>query len=58
MSELKFSDLVEPVAVDQNGTTYLQFWVVGSLWTAMANTAGFVMAADTMIWICDEAVCS
>lgn len=44
MSELKFSDLVEPVAVDQKRHYVLQFWVVvvlGRPW----RIPRFVMAA-------------
>lgn len=44
MSELKFSDLVEPVAVDQKRHYVLLFWVVvvlGLRWRILP----FVMAA-------------
>jgi glycerol-3-phosphate dehydrogenase (NAD(P)+) len=55
MSELKFSDLVEPVAVDQKTTLRITVLGGGSFGTAMANTA-VRNGCDTMIWIRDEAV--
>ncbi len=55
MSELKFSDLVEPVAVDQKTALRLTVLGGGSFGTAMANTA-VRNGCDTMIWIRDEAV--
>ena len=54
MSEVNFTDLVEPVAVDRK--TALRITVLGgrSFGTAMANTA-VRNGCDTMIWIRDEA---
>lgn len=55
MSELNFSDLLDPVHVD--GKTALRVTVLGggSFGTAMANTA-VRNGCDTMIWIRDAAV--
>ncbi|OTG70417.1 glycerol-3-phosphate dehydrogenase [Acinetobacter sp. ANC 4169] len=55
MSELKFSDLVEPVAIDQKTALRVTVLGGGSFGTAMANTA-VRNGCDTMIWIRDEAV--
>ena len=55
MSELRFSDLVEPVAVDQKTALRITVLGGGSFGTAMANTA-VRNGCDTMIWIRDEAV--
>ena len=55
MSELKFSDLVEPVAVDQKTALRVTVLGGGSFGTAMANIA-VRNGCDTMIWIRDEAV--
>ena len=55
MSELKFSDLVEPVAVDQKTALRITVLGGGSFGTVMANTA-VRNGCDTMIWIRDEAV--
>jgi len=54
MSELKFSDLVEPVVVDQKTALRVTVLGGGSFGTAMANTA-VRNGCDTMIWIRDEA---
>ena len=54
MSELKFSDLVEPVSVDQKTALRVTVLGGGSFGTAMANTAAR-NGCDTMIWIRDEA---
>ncbi|MFH7764501.1 NAD(P)H-dependent glycerol-3-phosphate dehydrogenase [Acinetobacter sp. BSP-28] len=54
MSELKFSDLVEPVAVDKKTALRVTVLGGGSFGTAMANTA-VRNGCDTMIWIRDEA---
>ncbi|WP_425918608.1 NAD(P)H-dependent glycerol-3-phosphate dehydrogenase [Acinetobacter sp. TSRC1-2] len=53
MSELKFSDLVEPVSVDQKTALRVTVLGGGSFGTAMANTA-VRNGCDTMIWIRDE----
>ena len=55
MSELKFSDLFEPVAVDQKTALRITVLGGGSFGTAMANTE-VRNGCDTMIWIRDEAV--
>ena len=54
MAELKFSDLVEPVAVDQKTALRITVLGGGSFGTAMANLA-VRNGCDTMIWIRDEA---
>ena len=54
MSELKFSDLVEPVSVDKKTALRVTVLGGGSFGTAMANTAAR-NGCDTMIWIRDEA---
>lgn len=51
MAEFKFTDLVEPVAVDKNCFTYYRSRG-GSFGTAMANLAAR-NGCDTMIWIRD-----
>src|SRR5690606_11376677 len=53
MSELKFSDLVEPVSLDQKTALRVTVLGGGSFGTAMANTA-VRNGCDTMIWIRDE----
>ncbi|MGB8696686.1 NAD(P)H-dependent glycerol-3-phosphate dehydrogenase [Acinetobacter sp.] len=53
MSELKFSDLVQPVSVDQKTALRATVLGGGSFGTAMANTA-VRNGCDTMIWIRDE----
>lgn len=53
MSELKFSDLVEPVAVNEKTALRVTVLGGGSFGTAMANTA-VRNGCDTMIWIRDE----
>lgn len=55
MTELKFSDLVEPVAVDQKTALRITVLGGGSFGTAMANLA-VRNGCDTMIWIRDVAV--
>ena len=55
MTELKFSDLVEPVAVDQKTALRITVLGGGSFGTAMANLA-VRNGCDTMIWIRDAAV--
>ncbi len=55
MSELKFSDLVEPVAIDQKTALRVTVLGGGSFGTAMANTA-VRNGCDTMIWIRDQTV--
>ena len=55
MSELKFTDLVEPVALDSKTALRVTVLGGGSFGTAMANTA-VRNGCDTMIWIRDEAV--
>ena len=54
MSELNFTDLVEPVAVDRKTALRITVLGGGSFGTAMANTA-VRNGCDTMIWIRDEA---
>lgn len=54
MSEVNFSDLVEPVAVDRKTALRITVLGGGSFGTAMANTA-VRNGCDTMIWIRDEA---
>ena len=54
MAELKFSDLVEPVAVDQKTALRITVLGGGSFGTAMANLA-VRNGCDTMIWIRDAA---
>ena len=53
MSELKFSDLVEPVSVDQKTALRVTVLGGGSFGTAMANLA-VRNGCDTMIWIRDQ----
>ena len=53
MSDLKFSDLVEPVVLDQKTALRVTVLGGGSFGTAMANTAAR-NGCDTMIWIRDE----
>lgn len=55
MSELNFSDLVEPVAVNQNTALRVTVLGGGSFGTAMANTA-VRNGCNTMIWIRDPEV--
>lgn len=55
MSELNFSKLVEPVAVDHKTALRVTVLGGGSFGTAMANTA-VRNGCNTMIWIRDEAV--
>ena len=55
MTALKFSDLVEPVAVDQKTALRITVLGGGSFGTAMANLA-VRNGCDTMIWIRDAAV--
>jgi glycerol-3-phosphate dehydrogenase (NAD(P)+) len=55
MTELKFSDLVEPVAVDQKTALRITVLGGGSFGTAMANLA-VRNGCDTMIWIRDAIV--
>ena len=55
MSELKFSDLVEPVAIDHKTALRVTILGGGSFGTAMANTA-VRNGCDTMIWIRDEEI--
>lgn len=54
MSEVNFTDLVEPVAVDRKTALRITVLGGGSFGTAMANTA-VRNGCDTMIWIRDEA---
>lgn len=54
MSELKFSDLVEPVEINQKTALRVTVLGGGSFGTAMANIASR-NGCDTMIWIRDEA---
>ena len=54
MSELKFSDLVEPVEIDRKTALRITVLGGGSFGTAMANLA-VRNGCDTMIWIRDEA---
>ena len=53
MSELKFTDLVEPVAVDQKTALRVTVLGGGSFGTAMANIA-VRNGCDTLIWIRDQ----
>jgi glycerol-3-phosphate dehydrogenase (NAD(P)+) len=55
MSELKFSDLLEPVVIDRKTALRVTVLGGGSFGTAMANTA-VRNGCDTMIWIRDAAV--
>lgn len=55
MSELNFSDLVEPVIIDRKTALRVTVLGGGSFGTAMANTA-VRNGCDTMIWIRDEAI--
>ncbi|EOR05775.1 MULTISPECIES: NAD(P)H-dependent glycerol-3-phosphate dehydrogenase [Acinetobacter] len=55
MSELNFSDLVEPVNIDRKTALRVTVLGGGSFGTAMANTA-VRNGCDTMIWIRDEAI--
>ena len=55
MSELKFKDLVSPVAVDHKTALRVTVLGGGSFGTAMANTA-VRNGCDTMIWIRDEGI--
>ena len=55
MSELKFTDLVEPVVVNQNTALRVTVLGGGSFGTAMANIA-VRNGCDTIIWIRDEAI--
>jgi len=52
MSELNFTDLIEPVVVNQNTALRITVLGGGSFGTAMANTA-VRNGCDTMIWIRD-----
>lgn len=55
MSELKFTDLVEPVVMNQNTALRVTVLGGGSFGTAMANIA-VRNGCDTIIWIRDEAI--
>lgn len=55
MSELNFSDLVEPVIIDRKTALRVTVLGGGSFGTAMANTA-VRNGCDTMIWIRDEMI--
>ncbi|HEX5381278.1 NAD(P)H-dependent glycerol-3-phosphate dehydrogenase [Acinetobacter tibetensis] len=55
MSELNFSDLVEPVIIDRKTALRVTVLGGGSFGTAMANTA-VRNGCDTMIWIRDETI--
>lgn len=55
MSELNFSDLLEPVIIDRKTALRVTVLGGGSFGTAMANTA-VRNGCDTMIWIRDEAI--
>lgn len=55
MSELKFKDLVSPVAIDQKTALRVTVLGGGSFGTAMANTA-VRNGCDTMIWIRDATI--
>ena len=55
MSELNFTDLIEPVVVNQNTALRITVLGGGSFGTAMANTA-VRNGCDTMIWIRDPEV--
>ena len=55
MSELKFTDLVEPVVINQNTALRVTVLGGGSFGTAMANIA-VRNGCDTIIWIRDEAI--
>ncbi|WP_180139246.1 NAD(P)H-dependent glycerol-3-phosphate dehydrogenase [Acinetobacter sp. YH12043] len=55
MSELNFTDLIEPMAVNQNTALRITVLGGGSFGTAMANTA-VRNGCDTMIWIRDPEV--
>ncbi|TCB32946.1 NAD(P)H-dependent glycerol-3-phosphate dehydrogenase [Acinetobacter sp. ANC 4910] len=55
MSELNFSDLLEPVTLDRKTALRVTVLGGGSFGTAMANTA-VRNGCDTMIWIRDETI--
>lgn len=55
MSELNFSDFVDPVTIDRKTALRVTVLGGGSFGTAMANTA-VRNGCDTKIWIRDEAV--
>jgi glycerol-3-phosphate dehydrogenase (NAD(P)+) len=55
MSDLRFKDLIEPIALDQKTALRVTVLGGGSFGTAMANTA-VRNGCDTMIWIRDEAI--
>ncbi len=55
MSELKFTDLVQPVVLDKKTALRVTVLGGGSFGTAMANIAAR-NGCDTMIWIRDEAI--
>ena len=55
MSEVKFTDLVQPVVLDKKTALRVTVLGGGSFGTAMANTAAR-NGCDTMIWIRDEAI--
>ncbi|OTG66002.1 NAD(P)H-dependent glycerol-3-phosphate dehydrogenase [Acinetobacter silvestris] len=55
MSELKFTDLIAPVVVDQKTALRVTILGGGSFGTAMANTAAR-NGCDTIIWIRDELI--
>ncbi|MCB8769132.1 NAD(P)H-dependent glycerol-3-phosphate dehydrogenase [Acinetobacter soli] len=55
MTDLKFTDLVEPVAVDQKTALRVTVLGGGSFGTAMANLATR-NGCDTMIWIRDQSM--
>ncbi|OTG83098.1 NAD(P)H-dependent glycerol-3-phosphate dehydrogenase [Acinetobacter sp. ANC 4648] len=55
MSELKFSDLIKPVVIDQKKALRVTILGGGSFGTAMANIAAR-NGCDTIIWIRDEAI--
>lgn len=54
MTDINFSDLVQPVAIDQKTALRITVLGGGSFGTAMANLATR-NGCDTMIWIRDEA---
>ena len=55
MSELKFSDLVEPVEIDRKTALRITVLGGGSFGTAMANIS-VRNGCDTKIWIRDEEI--
>lgn len=57
MSELKFTDLVQPVVLNKKTALRVTVLGGGSFGTAMANTAAR-NGCDTMIWIRDEVIAS